>query len=85
MAESRFYYKTMRLTVTPATEIGIQQSPYATPYELGEALDNIGFEVQDPASTLLRLIARGVAPALTPRDKNGVKGIYYLKGPAVTG
>jgi lactoylglutathione lyase len=56
-------------------------SPYATPYEPGDGLDHIGFRVQDAASTFKKLVAKGVTPALVPRNKNGVKGIYYLKDP----
>jgi catechol 2,3-dioxygenase-like lactoylglutathione lyase family enzyme len=56
-------------------------SPFATPYRPGDGLDHIGFKVQDPASTYKRLIARGAAAALAPDDKNGMKGIYYLKDP----
>ena len=56
-------------------------SPYATKYKLGEELDHIGFRVQDAASTYKKLIASGVKPALVPEQKNGVKGVYYLKDP----
>lgn len=56
-------------------------SPFATPYEPGEGLDHIGFKVKDPASTFKKLVAKGAVPALAPNDKNGVKGIYYLKDP----
>ncbi len=56
-------------------------SSFATSYEAGEGLDHIGFRVQDPASTFKKLIAKGAVPALVPKDKNGVKGIYYLKDP----
>ena len=56
-------------------------SPFATPYLPGEGLDHIGFKVQDPALTFKRLVAKGAVPALTPSDKDGVKGIYYVKDP----
>jgi lactoylglutathione lyase len=56
-------------------------SPFSTPYVPGDGLDHIGFKVQDPASTFERLVEKGAVPALTPSDKNGVKGIYYLKDP----
>jgi len=56
-------------------------SPFASPYEPGEGLDHIGFKVQNPLSTFKSLIARGAAPALAPGDKNGVRGVYYLKDP----
>jgi lactoylglutathione lyase len=56
-------------------------SAYATHYEPGEGLDHIGFKVQDSASTFKKLVGNGATPALIPTDKNGVKGIYYLKDP----
>jgi lactoylglutathione lyase len=56
-------------------------SPYATPYEPGDGLDHIGFRVQNAASTFKKLVAKGATPALVPGNKNGVKGIYYLKDP----
>jgi catechol 2,3-dioxygenase-like lactoylglutathione lyase family enzyme len=56
-------------------------SPYATKYKPGEELDHIGFKVQDAASTYKKLVSKGATPALVPEDKNGVKGIYYLKDP----
>ena len=57
------------------------KSPFATPYVPGDGLDHIGFKVQDPASTFRRLIAKGAVKVLTPNDKDGVRGIYYLKDP----
>ena len=56
-------------------------SPFATSYVAGDGLDHIGFKVQDPSSTFERLMAQGAVSALRPGDKNGVKGIYYLKDP----
>lgn len=56
-------------------------SPFATRYAPGDGLDHIGFKVQDPASTFKRLVGKGAVPALVPSDKDGVKGIYYLKDP----
>jgi lactoylglutathione lyase len=56
-------------------------SAYATDYQPGEGLDHIGFKVQDSASTFKKLVAKGATTALTPTDKNGVAGIYYLKDP----
>ena len=60
-------------------------SPFATPYEPGDGLDHIGFKVQDARSTFKKLIAKGAVPALAPSDKDGVKGIYYVKDPMVIG
>ncbi|MDG6996069.1 MAG: VOC family protein [Nitrososphaerota archaeon] len=56
-------------------------SPFATNYVPGDGLDHIGFKVQDAASTFEKLVAKGAVPAFRPVDKNGVKGIYYLKDP----
>ena len=58
-----------------------RDSPFATPYVPGDGLDHIGFKVQDAASTFRGLIAKGAVPVLTPGDKNGVRGVYYLKDP----
>jgi len=58
-----------------------KSSSFATKYEPGEGLDHIGFKVQDPAARFRKLISKGARPALVPTDKNGVKGIYYLKDP----
>ncbi|MCL4519375.1 MAG: VOC family protein [Thaumarchaeota archaeon] len=54
-------------------------SPYSTPYVLGEGLDHIGFKVQNAGKTFRNLVSKGAVPALTPNDKNGVKGVYYLR------
>ena len=56
-------------------------SPFATPYLPGDGLDHIGFKVQDAASTFKKLVGKGAVSVLRPEDKNGVKGIYYLKDP----
>jgi lactoylglutathione lyase len=58
-----------------------RDSPFATPYDSGEGLDHIGFKVEDAKSTYKKLVAKGATPALAPSDKNGVRGIYYLKDP----
>ncbi len=56
-------------------------SPYATKYTPGDGLDHIGFTTKDPAATYRKLISSGVESALAPHDKNGVRGIYYVKDP----
>jgi catechol 2,3-dioxygenase-like lactoylglutathione lyase family enzyme len=56
-------------------------SPYAVPFEPGEGLDHIGFHVSDPKSTFERLVAAGARRALVPTDREGVRGVYYLKDP----
>ena len=58
-----------------------EDSPYVNKYEPGESLDHIGFAVSNPASTFKELIKAGVEPALAPGDKNGVRGVYYVKDP----
>lgn len=44
-------------------------------------MDHIGFKVSDARSLSKKLVAKGVLVALGPEDKNGVKGVYYLKDP----
>ena len=56
-------------------------SPFDTAYEPGDGLDHIGFKVSDPAAVTKKLLAKGAAPALAPTDKDGVKGIFYVKDP----
>lgn len=56
-------------------------SAYATKYEPGEGLDHIGFKVAHASKTFKELVSKGVSPALTPEDKHGVEGIYYMKDP----
>lgn len=56
-------------------------SPYGTPYVPGEGLDHIGFRVSDAAAFYRKLLSSGVKSALSPTDRNGVKGIYYIQDP----
>lgn len=56
-------------------------SPFAKKYVPGEGLDHIGFTVKDPEAIFRRLVSAGVEPALSPGDKDGVKGVYYVKDP----
>ncbi len=56
-------------------------SPFAADYVAGEGLDHIGFKVQDPKATYERLVAAGAESALAPKDRHGVRGIYYVKDP----
>lgn len=58
-----------------------KNSAFATPYVPGEGLDHIGFKVQNAALTFRQLKTKGARPALIPKDRHGVKGIYYLKDP----
>ena len=56
-------------------------SPYATKYVPGDGLDHIGFTVKDPSATYRKLLLAGAQSALSPDDKNGVRGVYYIKDP----
>ena len=56
-------------------------SPYATRYVPGDGLDHIGFTVKDPSAVYRKLVREGAESALAPDDKNGVRGIYYVKDP----
>ena len=58
-----------------------QDSPFATSYSPGEGLDHIGFKVQDASSTYNKLVSKGATAALSPKEENGIKGLYYLKDP----
>lgn len=58
-----------------------QDSPFASKYVPGEGLDHIGFKVANPEMVFRKLVAAGAKPALTPEDKNGVRGIYYVEDP----
>jgi catechol 2,3-dioxygenase-like lactoylglutathione lyase family enzyme len=58
-----------------------RDSPYATRYIPGDGLDHIGFTVKDPPATYRKLVSAGVKPALSPEDRDGVRGVYYVKDP----
>ena len=58
-----------------------ETSPFATPYVPGDGLDHIGFKVQKPAYAFKKLVSEGAIPVLSPTDKNGVRGLYYLQDP----
>jgi catechol 2,3-dioxygenase-like lactoylglutathione lyase family enzyme len=58
-----------------------RDSPYATKYNPGDGLDHIGFKVKSPKATYKDLLSKGVKSALAPDDKDGVRGIYYVKDP----
>ncbi len=55
--------------------------PFATRYVPGEGLDHIGFRVPDAAAAYRRLRAKGARAALTPTDRHGVRGVYYVLDP----
>jgi lactoylglutathione lyase len=56
-------------------------SRFSTPYAAGDGLDHLGFYVSDPAALVERLLRSGVRPALLPKDRGGVKGVYYVLDP----
>jgi len=56
-------------------------SPYRVPYMPGEALDHIGFKVSDAEASYRKLVQQGIPSALAPSDKDGVKGVFYVKDP----
>jgi lactoylglutathione lyase len=54
-------------------------SRYATPYAPGEALDHVGFIVDDVEATYRELVARGAEPAVHPSEADGWTA--YVKDP----
>jgi len=56
-------------------------SPFSARYVPGEGLDHIGFRVPNAATAYRRLRALGARPALSPRDAQGMRGIYYVLDP----
>lgn len=49
-----------------------EESKYATPYAPGEALDHVGFVVDDVRTTYRELLARGAEPTgVTPDETEG--------------
>jgi catechol 2,3-dioxygenase-like lactoylglutathione lyase family enzyme len=56
-------------------------SRFSTSYVAGDGLDHIGFLFSNPAAFVERLLRAGVRPALLPKDRAGVKGVYYLLDP----
>jgi lactoylglutathione lyase len=56
-------------------------SPYNTPYSVGEGLDHLGFEVEDARATYNRLILLGASPAIAPWLEQGKYWIGFVRDP----
>jgi catechol 2,3-dioxygenase-like lactoylglutathione lyase family enzyme len=56
-------------------------SPYNTPYSVGEALDHLGFEVEDAQATYSRLLRLGATPAIEPWLEQDRLWIGYVRDP----
>jgi lactoylglutathione lyase len=56
-------------------------SPYATPYEPGEGLDHLGFDVADARATIDRLRAMGAPVAVEPWLEEGRYWIGFVEDP----
>jgi lactoylglutathione lyase len=56
-------------------------SPYNVPYSVGEALDHLGFEVEDARSTFQRLLLLGATPAIEPWLEENRYWIGYVQDP----
>lgn len=56
-------------------------SPFNTPYTVGEALDHLGFEVDDAQATYKRLLLLGAAPAIEPWLEQDRYWIGYVRDP----
>lgn len=56
-------------------------SPYNTPYAVGEGLDHLGFEVEDAPATYRRLLLLGATPAIEPWLEQGRYWIGYVRDP----
>jgi lactoylglutathione lyase len=55
--------------------------PYATPFEPGEALDHIAFDVPDARAKYQDLLREGAAEAIAPWLEEGRIWIGYVKDP----
>ena len=56
-------------------------SPYNTPYSVGEGLDHLGFEVDDAPATYRRLLRLGATPAIEPWLEQDRYWIGYVRDP----
>jgi lactoylglutathione lyase len=56
-------------------------SPYHTPYVTGEALDHLGFEVDDVPATIERLVRLGGRVAVAPWLERERYWIGFVEGP----
>jgi len=73
--------------VDPASNVPLElnwyppDSPYATPYEVGEGLDHLGFEVPDARATIRELVASGAELAVAPWLEGGRYWIGFVQDP----
>ncbi|MEM4311943.1 MAG: VOC family protein [Nitrososphaerales archaeon] len=58
-----------------------KDSPFNTPYIVGEGLDHIGFEVKDAKALYDELSSKGVKVALEPWIEQDTTVICYVKDP----
>jgi lactoylglutathione lyase len=56
-------------------------SPYNTPYTVGEGLDHLGFEVEDARATYQRLLRLGATPAIEPWLEQDRYWIGFVRDP----
>ena len=56
-------------------------SPYNTPYSVGEGLDHLGFEVDDAPAAYRRLLRLGATPAIEPWLEQDRYWIGYVRDP----
>jgi lactoylglutathione lyase len=56
-------------------------SPYNTPYSVGEGLDHLGFEVEDARATYNQLLLLGASPAVAPWLEQGKYWIGFVRDP----
>lgn len=57
------------------------ESPYATPYSVGEGLDHLGVEVADADATIARLLTLGATPAVPVWREQGRYRIGFVADP----
>jgi Glyoxalase/Bleomycin resistance protein/Dioxygenase superfamily. len=56
-------------------------SPFNTPYTVGEALDHLGYGVEDARRSFHELVSRGAEPALEPWFERDGVSLAYIKDP----
>ncbi len=56
-------------------------SPYATPYSVGEGLDHLAFDVKDARTTIQELLVAGAERAIEPWLEESRYWIGYVKDP----
>ncbi|MEM0271600.1 MAG: VOC family protein [Thermoprotei archaeon] len=56
-------------------------SPFNTPYTVGEALDHLGFDVEDARRSFREIVSNGFEPALEPWVEEDDVTLAYVKDP----